>query len=102
MLLARLGRREEALKDAAASLSLDDSAETLYRAACTFALTSAKVPGDGGEALRLLARAIRKDGTPGSRRMDADPDLAPVRDRPEFARLRDALRLVFPPTDHAR
>ncbi len=101
VLLARLGRREDALKDAAASLSLDDSAETLYKAACTYALTSAKVPGDGGEALRLLTRAIRKDGTLLGR-VDADPDLAPVRARPEFARLRDALRLIFPPTDHAR
>ena len=101
VLLARLGRRDDALKDSSASLSLDDSAATLYKAACIFALTSRKEPADRGEALRLLALAIRKDDT-WLGKIDADPDLAPLRDRPEFGRLRDALRLVCPPADPPR
>ena len=50
ILLARLGRREKAHKDAETSLSLDDSAETLFQAARTFALTSDKEPADTARA----------------------------------------------------
>ncbi len=96
VLLARLGRRDEALKDAATSLSLDDSADTLFRLACAFALTSKKEPKDGGEALRLLALAVRKDASRLAQ-MDTEPDLAPLRDRPEYRRLRDALGIVCAP-----
>jgi tetratricopeptide (TPR) repeat protein len=98
VLLARLGRREEARKDATTSLSLNDSAETLFRSACTFALTSKQEPGDASEALRLLALAIRKDCAKLGQ-MDSDPDLASMRDRPEFQKLRDALRVVCPPSN---
>ena len=98
VLLARLGRRDEALKDAAAARALDDSAAILFRAACAYALTSQKEPGHGHEALRLLALAVRKDGT-WLGAMDTDPDLAPLRARPEFRRLRDALGVVCPATD---
>jgi tetratricopeptide (TPR) repeat protein len=101
VLLARLGRRDEAVRDAEAALSLDDSAETLYRVSCTYALTSTREPGDASEALRLLALAARKDGSWLSK-IDADPDLAPLRDRPEYRRLRDALGVVFPPPSGAR
>ncbi len=96
VLLARLGRRDQALRDAASSLSLDESADTLYRAARTFALTSKREPGDVGEALRLLALAVRKDGSRLAQ-MDTDPDLARMHDRPEYRRLRDALGIVCPP-----
>ena len=96
ILLARLGRRAEAHKDSAASLSVDDSAETLFRAARTFALTSKAEPADALQSLRFLALAARKDDARLGQ-MESDPDLATLRHRPEYARLRDALRIVCPP-----
>jgi eukaryotic-like serine/threonine-protein kinase len=96
VLLAKLGRRDEAVKDAQSSISLDDSAKTLFRAACTFALTSRREASDRDQAIRLLALAVRKDNSQLSH-LDADPDLAPLRDHPEFQRLRDALYVVCSP-----
>ena len=93
VLLARLGRREAAHKDAAESLALDDSADTLYRAACAFALTSFQVRSDSDEALRLISLAVRKDSA-WLGQLDTDPDLAPLRHLPEFLKLREALKVV--------
>jgi eukaryotic-like serine/threonine-protein kinase len=101
VLLARLGRRDEAVKDAQSSISLDDSAKTLFRAACTFALTSRREASDRDQAIRLLAVAVRKDNSLLSR-LDSDLDLVPLRDRPEFQRLHDALHVVCSPLAPAK
>jgi serine/threonine protein kinase/Tfp pilus assembly protein PilF len=95
VLLGRLGRRDEALRDANACLALDASADTLYRVACVYALTSKATPDDRKEALDLLARAVRQD--PSWRKMiPTDPDLGPLRGLPEFRRLVEALAVVCP------
>jgi tetratricopeptide (TPR) repeat protein len=96
VLMARLGRRDEALNDARACLALDDSADTLYKAACTFALTCKRAPADAAEALRLLALAARKDASILSK-FDSESDFAALRDRPDCRKLRDALAIVCPP-----
>jgi serine/threonine protein kinase/tetratricopeptide (TPR) repeat protein len=94
VLLARLGRRDAALRDARAALLLDDRASTVYRAACVYALTSKQEPADHAEALRLLAEAVRKDGSwLAVARQDADLD--PVRGLPGFRNLLQALDAVL-------
>jgi serine/threonine protein kinase/tetratricopeptide (TPR) repeat protein len=94
VLLARLGRREAAIHDARAVLERDDGALSVYQAACVFALTSLHQPGDRAEALRLLSDAVRKDGS-WLQVAREDPDLAPLRDRPEFKELVQALQVVM-------
>jgi tetratricopeptide (TPR) repeat protein len=93
VLLARRGRRDDAVRDARAALALDDGALTAYQAACVFALTSHEHPADRAEALRLLAQAVRKDGSwlAVSRQ---DPDLNRIRDQPRFRALVQSLEVV--------
>jgi eukaryotic-like serine/threonine-protein kinase len=82
VLLARLGRRDAAHRDAEEARRRDASAATNYRAACIYALTAQAEPADRPVALRLLATAMRQD--PGlSAVARGDPDLAPLRDRAE-------------------
>jgi tetratricopeptide (TPR) repeat protein len=85
---ARLGRRDAALADAQAALALSDQAGTIYQVAGIFALTSKQKPGDRREALRLIAIALQKDPS-WLQAVPRDPELDPIRDRPEF---RDLLR----------
>jgi serine/threonine protein kinase len=92
--LARFGRREPALRDAKAALAIDDSAQTIYQVACIYSLLSQKNNADVPEALRFLARAFRKDASwlAISR---SDPDIAPIRNKPEFQELLAACEKVF-------
>jgi eukaryotic-like serine/threonine-protein kinase len=93
VLHARLGHRDAALRDAREALTLDDKAITLYQAACVFAQTLKQKPADSHEAIRLLASAFRKDHT-WVAVAATDPDLAPIRDRPEFTKLVNAYAVV--------
>jgi tetratricopeptide (TPR) repeat protein len=93
VLLARLGRRAEALRDARAALALNERALTTYQAACIYALTSKQEPSDSTEALRLLAEAVCKDRSwLAEARKDADLD--PIRPRPAFRNLVRALESI--------
>jgi eukaryotic-like serine/threonine-protein kinase len=93
VLLARLGRRDAALRDARAVLALDSAPLTIYQVACIFALTSRTEPADCAEALRLVADAVRKDGS-WLEIARKDPDLDPIRDRADFGDLLKALEVV--------
>jgi tetratricopeptide (TPR) repeat protein len=93
VLFARLGRRDDALADAREVLERDDKALTTYQAACVYALTSRKHPADRAEALRLVAEAVRKDGS-WLEVARKDPDLLSLRDHPEFGKLLEALEVV--------
>src|SRR5262249_55103194 len=53
LLLAGQGYREKALPDAEACLARDREVETLYQAACVFAMTSRQVRHDRDRAVRL-------------------------------------------------
>jgi hypothetical protein len=99
VLLARLGRREEALRDAKEAERLDPRPEVLYQAAGVYALTSAMDPADSREALRLLGAALRKGY--GFDMLEIDPDLRPIRGQPEYRRLLEAARALRSP-DEAR
>jgi eukaryotic-like serine/threonine-protein kinase len=90
VLLARLGRREAAHKDAEEVLLRDNKPLTLYQAACVYALTSRTEATDRREAYRLLALALWKGY--GLDRAEKDKDLEPVRNEPEFRKLVEGAR----------
>jgi serine/threonine protein kinase/Flp pilus assembly protein TadD len=90
VLLARQGKRRAALDDAEAALRLDTEPSTLYQVAGIYALSSREQPDDRRQAIRLLSSALR--GGFGFDLLETDPDLAPVRQLPEFRRLVAASR----------
>ena len=93
VLLARLGRRDAALRDAQAALAIDSAPETLYRVAGIYALTSRQRASDRGQALRLLAAAVARDPS-WLPVIPTDPDLAPIRAQAEFRALIDVLAQI--------
>lgn len=94
VLLARLGRRAEALADAEGVLARDAGPAALFQAAGIYSQTSRIEPADARIALDLLARALR-DGY-GWDLLGTDPDLAPIRDLPQFERLAGAAVALDP------
>src|SRR5262249_55721605 len=80
VLLARLGRRKEALQDAGEALRRDHQPATVYQVAGIFALTSRQQPADQQEALFLLSAALRKGY--GWDLIRIDTDLDPIRNHP--------------------
>jgi tetratricopeptide (TPR) repeat protein len=86
VLLARLGRREAAHRDAEESRKRDSTGETAYRVACIYALTSVAHPGDRVRALRMLATALGQEPA----WLDVartDPDLDALRGQTAFGEL---------------
>jgi eukaryotic-like serine/threonine-protein kinase len=90
VLLARQGRRTEAIVDVRESLDRDRSPVTLYQAANVFALTSRHEPADGDRAVPLLAAALWCGF--GLDLVDGDSDMDPIRDLPGFRRAVDVVR----------
>ena len=93
VLLARRGKRDEALRDAKDALLRDTRAPNQYQVACIYALTSVVgkgYPEDRTEAFRLLWSAL-KTGF-GLDIIDIDTDLDPIRNDPEFSRVVKAAR----------
>ena len=84
-LLARLGKRDLAIKDAEASLKLDPRPMTHYRVAGIYAATSRQHPDDATLALGNLAAALKAGY--GADLVEKDPDLAPIKSLPEFQKL---------------
>ncbi|MCI0456803.1 MAG: protein kinase, partial [Gemmataceae bacterium] len=85
VLHARLGQVEPALRDAQASLALDQAPEILYRVGCIYALNSRSRPGDQALALKYLKDALRAGY--GFSYLADDTDLDPLRPLPEFQKL---------------
>jgi serine/threonine protein kinase/tetratricopeptide (TPR) repeat protein len=85
VLLGRLGRRTEAIKDAEECLRRDIQPEVLYQVAGIYALTSRQRAQDRRQAFLLLACAFDKGY--GLDLIGRDADLNPIRDDPEFRRL---------------
>jgi eukaryotic-like serine/threonine-protein kinase len=100
VLLARLGRRDAAHRDARAALAASRQPAARYQVAGIYALTSKQVADDRRESLRLLSDAIREDPK-WLRVVSRDPDLDPIRDRSEFQELMRALTLTVSMADEA-
>jgi tetratricopeptide (TPR) repeat protein len=92
VLLARLGRRQAALKDAEESIRLDTAAKNLYQAAGIYALTSRYHPDDSLEAFRLLSAALR--GGFGFDLLAVDHDLDPIRKNARFRGIVEAAQAL--------
>lgn len=92
VLLARLGQRVEAHRDAEEALLRDRSADIQYQVAGIYALTSKTHPEDEKSAFSLLSAALSQGY--GLDLLDSDPDLDPIRSRPEFNRLLEAARTL--------
>jgi serine/threonine protein kinase/Tfp pilus assembly protein PilF len=90
VVLARLGRREAAHRDAAAALQADSKPFTQYQVAGIYALTARTHPADALDAVRFLALAFRRGV--GLDLVDRDSDLDAIRQRPEFRRIEEAAR----------
>jgi len=86
--LARIGECDRARADAEQCLREEPSPFLVYQLAGVYALLAKTDPSgaDKAEALRLLARAFRT-GFDQFALIDQDPDIAPLRDDPDFQRL---------------
>ncbi len=89
LLQARLGRRKAAHRDVEACRKLDKGPQTLYQAACVYALTSPQDPGDRERALVLLGAAVLGGQGDG---MEHDVYLANLRDDRRFEHLVKVIR----------
>jgi len=90
--LARLGKRDAALKDAEKALLIDNNPSNLYQVAGIYALTSRQEADDQREALRLLSTALKKGF--GFDYLEIDRDLDPLRECPTFRRVIEASRAI--------
>jgi tetratricopeptide (TPR) repeat protein len=93
VLLARLGRRNDAIGAGQAALRISHHAKTFYQVACIYSLTSQSETSDAQEALRLLSRALQLDAAWAKVAM-RDPDLQPLRNHESFEKLLAASRLL--------
>ena len=82
VLLARLGKFEEAVTEARRVLKMTVLPEYVYRAACTLALASVERPELRAESLKLLSQVLMRGW--GHAQLEKDSDLAPLRETPEF------------------
>jgi tetratricopeptide (TPR) repeat protein len=83
VVLARLGRREEAHKEIERARLMSDDAEILYLAASVYALTSKTNVEDIPKAAELIRKAWQK-GYVNLRGMETDPNLDAIRNNAEF------------------
>jgi tetratricopeptide (TPR) repeat protein len=90
VLLARAGRRAEAVRDAEVALVRDSRPPNLYQVGCIYALVAKHDPAHKAKAMELLWAGLRTGF--GLDIVDTDADLDPVRAEPEFRRLVAAAR----------
>ena len=94
VILARLGRREEAHKEIERARLLSDDSEVTYQAACVYALTSTKNADDRPKAIALLRQAIR-EGYCGVKGLATDTDFDSVRTSRDFLDLQQAAASLY-------
>lgn len=94
VLLARLGKRQEAHAEAETALMLGSDPEVTYQAACVYAITAASHPEDRDRSLALF-RACLRDGYRKFAYIRTDRDMANVLQHPEFQRALTAAIEVF-------
>jgi eukaryotic-like serine/threonine-protein kinase len=94
LLYARLGKRDEAIREIQKALAISGDADTLYQAACVYARTSGKTPADRALSLEYFRKCFRD----GFRRFDivvADTDLKDMLAEDDFKAVLDAARKLI-------
>jgi serine/threonine protein kinase/Flp pilus assembly protein TadD len=94
VVLARLGRRDMAHREAEFASKLSNDPLVTYLRACTYALTSKTDAGDQARAIELLKLAFRR-GHVEIRDYEGDHSLDALRDMPEFAELLIAIKRLL-------
>ena len=94
VVLARLGRREEAHKEIERARLLSDDAQITYQAACVYALTSAKNAEDKPKAIALIRQAFR-EGYGDAKNLATDNDLDALRSSRDFLDVQQAAVSLF-------
>ncbi len=87
VLLARVGRIDDALRDATKCLALSQIPRVQYQVGCVYALTVER-PNHVKQAVKLIAEAITRQRSIVND-LDNDPDLKKLRERPEYRKLAD-------------
>lgn len=95
VLLARAGQRRHALDDASRAAALSREPLIIYMTGCISALSSQPATDDFREALVRLAESFRLDSRLAAMAQH-DPDLALIRESPEFAALISASAVLAP------
>lgn len=83
VLLAHLGRRDEAHAEAKAALKLSTDPDISYRVGCVYACTSKTHPEDQAQAIAMIEQAL-KDGFRYIKALRTDPSLYPLRENERF------------------
>jgi eukaryotic-like serine/threonine-protein kinase len=99
VVLARLGKMEEAVAIARQSLRVSHQPETCYRASCVLALASTKNPALQSESLRLLSSALARGW--GHKALETDGDLDSLRGTMEFKTIAAFSRLMRTQNDNS-
>jgi tetratricopeptide (TPR) repeat protein len=98
VLLARLGKRPQAIAEAEEALELSKDPDVAFRAACVYSLASvvdeATKSADQARALDLLHRAI-KDGSARRDTLATDRDLDAIRQTERFQEIADAVVSLY-------
>lgn len=92
VLHARAGNCESAHSDGKQALTHDRSADTLYRVACIYSLTSRTTPEDRDQALNYLGLAFLENPRMVIKYLDEDPDLVPLASDPRFEDFKQAAK----------
>jgi len=91
VLLARLGKRREALADVATAHKTSSEPMIHYQTGCVYALTSKTEPSDADQAVGYVAQALKQQPSLVTTAM-GDRDLLPLRDHGKF---RELVSLVY-------
>ena len=91
---ARLSQNDAALHDAQSALQLDASATASYQVAGIYALLSRTDISHINKAISLLADALRNGY--GESLINVDKDLDPIRQKPQFQELIQAMHTLHP------
>jgi serine/threonine protein kinase/Flp pilus assembly protein TadD len=94
VILARLGKRDEAVREAEKAMAKSNDPEVLYQAACVYALTAKAQPKDAAKAIELLKKAFQS-GFKKTYVFTDDRDLEELRKVPEFATLAQNVTGLF-------
>jgi serine/threonine protein kinase/tetratricopeptide (TPR) repeat protein len=94
IILARMGRREEAHREAERVQPTAKESLLTFQLSCVYALTSRTHPDDRIKAFTLLRQAVR-DGFHDTAILQADRNLAPIREFPDFKAILVSIRYLF-------